>query len=479
LPVFEHSGYRLSNIKDVVIVKAPIVRKIEIYKTEEKYRIPVQLDSFTLERKNSLFIHITARTGNQAFEGWGEGTPLNPSFTGETCEEMIDDIERRIAPVFIGREIGSIQSVLDLIKNARYMKYGGLCALSAVDMALFDMLGRFMEKPVFTMIREFLHIDPVDIDSLFMPLSTYLGFINPGVETEVDDITERVINLAEKGFRFFEVPIYRHTHLPHVIEIISHIKGKLNSIFPGTNFSFSLDANESFKNIEDIKYIGNSDLSVFSSIIQPFHRDIPYYSSLLRKTLKEQKKIIPILADQSASSVERTRNVVESGAIDGIVVRTGRSGGFSFVVDLFNYLSEHSEIPVVFSSLHESGLGTSANIHSALVLDGFRFENSGYGFDQFPGMSVGENLNEKDSIKYINPERGWTDIDRGGHRVINYLQAVGNGMGLGQEINVDYILSITQKASIISGREGKIVIHRFPYRKGKPDNRKVDEEIRR
>ncbi|MCD4785020.1 MAG: hypothetical protein K8T10_14495 [Candidatus Eremiobacteraeota bacterium] len=458
-------------------MNCPIIKKIEIYKTEEQYRAPVPAGSFTLKKRYSIFIHITARLGNKTYEGWGEGSQFHPFFTGETCEQMTDDVEKRIAPHIIGMEIHSVRGVLDLINKLKGMKYDYLCTLSAVDMALFDLLGQFRQASVFSMIRKFLQMEPIEENFPNMPISLCLDFIKPDSESGIDEIIKKADKLAGDGYRFFEVPLYKHSDLAYVNNMISRINEKLHLSFPGIKFSFSIHAGEVFSEIEEIRDIKQNDFAGVSHFIQPFHRDIPHYSFLLKEMLREQDDKLSVFSDQGASSVERIRNLVESGSVDGIVVKMGRSGGFSFIVELYNFLLKYPGIPLAFSSLFESGLGTAANIHASLVLHESGLRDSGYGFDGFSRVAGDKYCHGKDAIKYINPDKGWTDIDGSGCMVFGSLQAVGNTKGLGQEINMDYILSNTHKASIISRRNEKIVIHRFPYRKGSPDNRNVETEI--
>jgi L-alanine-DL-glutamate epimerase-like enolase superfamily enzyme len=103
-----------------------------------------------------IIVRVAARLGEALLEGWGEGAPGDPSFTGQTAEIAANDVERRIAPSIIGQGFKSADDIFALIGQASNLRLEMGCALAAIDNALFDLLGKMENCPVFMILRRHL-----------------------------------------------------------------------------------------------------------------------------------------------------------------------------------------------------------------------------------------------------------------------------------------------------------------------------------
>jgi hypothetical protein len=63
----------------------------------------------------------------------------------------------------------------------------------------------------------------------------------------------------------------------------------------------------------------------------------------------------------------------------------------------------------------------------------------------------------KDTILYYNKKTGWIIKNKEGVAIYDSKQIVGNGSGLGVDINQSYINAITQIQTIVSLENGNIV----------------------
>ena len=76
---------------------------------------------------------------------------------------------------------------------------------------------------------------------------------------------------------------------------------------------------------------------------------------------------VPVAADEAVDSVESARAVLAAGAADVLVVKPARVGGPVPVAEIAAYAAE-LDVPVVISSMFETGVGLALALASAAVL---------------------------------------------------------------------------------------------------------------
>jgi L-alanine-DL-glutamate epimerase-like enolase superfamily enzyme len=104
----------------------------------------------------------------------------------------------------------------------------------------------------------------------------------------------------------------------------------------------------------DIKYVE-----------QPLSPDSgPEASARLRRAVP-----IPIVADEAVASPEATRALLDAEAVDVLVVKPARVGGLRCAVRIIETAAE-AGVPVVVSTLFETGIGIAAALRLAAALRG-------------------------------------------------------------------------------------------------------------
>lgn len=403
-------GFYSFRLKIFGTMNGLIIKKIETY----HFRSPYNSEDPSARQPVNLSVRITGRAREILLEGWGEGTPWLPSFTGITSEQMACDIEKIIAPALWNREIGDMGHILEIIQGLRKSRYGISCSLSPIDTALFDLLGKLRKKPVYEMVREYLNIE-----------------ISPEKPVEV--------------------------RIPEQSEFV--------------------DCGERFNSAGEVLSMLESLESIPGYLVQPFHRDMTGPAAELKAQLAERGFETRIMADAGASTVERIQNIIAAGAADGAVVRMNLSGGFSFLVDLMKIIRNNPSFNVLLSGSGEKGPGISALMHgTAILYDGSTHPIKVCGGGFFPpgglfGIVSPDFLEERPGrrINIIN--------DDGRKSLPGSIWLNGDGKGLGQKINQDLLMELTERASVVFQRDGKTHVHRFPYHKGRPESRNVTVEV--
>ncbi len=76
---------------------------------------------------------------------------------------------------------------------------------------------------------------------------------------------------------------------------------------------------------------------------------------------------VPIAADEAASSVRAVRDLLRAEAVDVLVIKPARVGGPAAVAEIADLAAEHG-VPVVVSTLFETGVGIAASLAAAAAL---------------------------------------------------------------------------------------------------------------
>ena len=91
-------------------------------------------------------------------------------------------------------------------------------------------------------------------------------------------------------------------------------------------------------------------------------------------TLRRRVRV-PVAADESASSVAAVRALLAAQAVDLLVVKLARVGGLAAAAEIAEAAAERG-VPVVMSTLFETGIGIAAALHAAAILPDVRLRGA-------------------------------------------------------------------------------------------------------
>src|SRR5580658_8491693 len=107
-------------------------------------RKPVKMAGETVTRADNVFVRVEADNG---VIGWGEAASA-PTMTGETVASMMAAVDH-MAPGLRGCAADDFAGVA--AEMAARM-YGNTSAKAAIDMALYDLVGRATQRPVHALL---------------------------------------------------------------------------------------------------------------------------------------------------------------------------------------------------------------------------------------------------------------------------------------------------------------------------------------
>lgn len=163
------------------------------------------------EMRNWVFIKV--ETNEAGLYGWGEATL---EWKARAVVGAVEDI----APLLIGRDPRDIEQAVRVMHKHGFWRMGviGTSAISGIEVALWDILGKDLGVPVWRLLGGKTH-DRV-------PVYTHLGLgdMRSVYETmQVHALVEAGLAVVEKGYRAVKVVFIPYTHYTARIRAVDHV----------------------------------------------------------------------------------------------------------------------------------------------------------------------------------------------------------------------------------------------------------------
>ena len=313
------------------------ITNIEIFQISIPFIRPYKLSKVygTLTHANAVIVKVQTDTG---IVGWGEADP-NAPFTEDTLDSVVTAIRDRMARHLIGKDptrIAQIEAKLD-----REVE-GGLMAKGAVDMALYDIFGKFYQVPAHTFLGGMIHEQ--------IPL---LGPIGSGTPEED---TEAINSLISEGYRTVMIKMGA---LPISVEIERMISAFKNF---GDHITFITDANQGWELDEALTFAGGIKGHEPVLVEQPIGRNEV-------EGLREFGNHVSCLtsADESVVSFRDANLLIRSGAVDVFSIKVSKNGGLVKSKMIANAAAV-AGIKCLMNSMLEFGITQAASLQLGCTL---------------------------------------------------------------------------------------------------------------
>lgn len=338
-----------------------------------------------------MLLHLTDADGISA---WSECVAGEfPNYSSETIDTAWHAIENWIAPRLLGRSIEhtAIYDFLDHdIRGHEMAKAGvemGCWGLSATRKGVslsVELGGTQTDVPV---------------------------GISLGIQNTPADLVQRAAAAHHQGYQKIKLKIGPGRDIDFVAAV--------REALPDAHLM--ADANNAYS-LEDADRLAQLDNFDLMMIEQPLeHMDIAQHAKL-------QKKLrTPICLDESITSVNRARDMIELGSGRIINIKPGRVGGYTSSIRIHDLTRQHG-VPVWCGGMLESGVGRAYNVALA-SLPNFKL----------PGdLSPSARYWEKDIVK---PE--WTMSEKGTVRVPRDVA------GIGVEVDHNRVSDLTVRETVL------------------------------
>ncbi len=266
--------------------------------------------------------------------GFGE-TAAAFEVTGESKRSIIEAIEF-ISSVLLDRDIDSIDEAVSMIND---IPVANNSAKAALEIALYDIFLKNKKEPLYK----------------------FLGGIKTDIKTgitislnEEKSMVSDALDAQNRGFKSLKIKLGNN-----VEEDIKRVMVISNAL--GKDISLRLDANQGWSVKESIKFLKaleKEDINI-EFIEQPVEKN----DIMGLKTIKKYTNI-PVLADESAFSLEDVQNILENEAADYINIKLDKCGGISKALEIADFCKSY-EVKCMMGCMLEGPVSIAAAAHVA------------------------------------------------------------------------------------------------------------------
>ena len=279
--------------------------------------------------------HVLVRlTADDGQIGLGEASPL-PSFTGETAESILLHLHHVFLPMLLGTspfDVASIHERMDWLP-------ANTSAKAAIDIALYDLMGKGTGVPVTSLIGGTVRPD--------VPVTFPLG---------IDDIHETVtkaVSAVERGIATLKMKI---GHDPDAD--VARVKAVRSAV--GPHVKIRIDANQGYDVPSAARIVTRlADVGI-EYVEQPVAQwDLAGLAAVRRATG------VPIMADESLHSLRDAVQLIEHEAVDIFAIKLIKTAGLTQARHIAALAAAH-QIDIVVISPFDMQIGAAAGLALAL-----------------------------------------------------------------------------------------------------------------
>lgn len=286
----------------------------------------------TVERVEDIVVRITAENGMM---GYGEAPPT-AVITGDTKGSVVCAIGEFIAPALLGMDILSLDEVMERLDRSIV---GNPSAKAAVDMALYDLWGKVLGKPLYQLLGGYRRSFETDITIS----------VNP-----IPQMVEDSLAAVKEGYSILKVKVGKEgmADIPRVAAIREAV---------GKDVKIRVDANQGWNVKDSIRII--SAMEDAGLDIELVEQPVPAHDidGMAKIT---QAVYTPILADESVFSPLDALEIVRRGAADLVNIKLMKTGGIHQAIKICDIASLYG-VECMMGCMLESKLAVSAAAHLA------------------------------------------------------------------------------------------------------------------
>ena len=307
------------------------IKSIEYFRLEMPLTIPYTIAYETVDHATNIILKLTTNTG---LTGWGCAAP-DAQVTGESPEDVIDNIEKIIIPVLQGQSPYQIAKINHFLKKQLKMASS---TLAMVDMALYDIVARKAKLPLYQLLGGYRHSIKTGITIGIIPL---------------EDTLLQAKEFKRKGFSI--IKLKGGLNVSDDIEKIIKLREVL-----GKDFTLRFDANQGYTVKQSLQFIDNTKSAGIEILEQPLNQK---KSKKLGKVTNSVET--PVMADESIKSLLDAYHLVSNNLINMVNIKLMKVGGV-LEAQHINSVAKAAGIEVMAGCLDECELGISAGLHFAL-----------------------------------------------------------------------------------------------------------------
>jgi muconate cycloisomerase len=332
------------------------ITNIKIYQIGLKLKRPLKIAKMVRERSSNVVIKIETDEG---IEGYGESTCVH-FFWGETQGSVRDVVENHLKTGLIGEDPTNIISLIDKMNS---VIVGNPFAKAAVEMALWDIKGKALGAPVYSLLGGFRRKS--------IPTSHSVGY------GALPEMVRQASELVDQGYRTLKIYCGRDT--PEAdLERIRKVRKAV-----GDKIELYVEANQRWGFKTALRLLPLLEDLQILFIEQPI-------SSFLRKEMKilRERSPVPLALDEGVFTPEDVFMAKEEGLSDIVNIYVLKAGGIYNAKKALD-VADTVGMDTFVGSFNELGISSIAGAHIAATIANL----------PYPCYLVGPTLYEEDILK--------------------------------------------------------------------------------
>lgn len=308
------------------------ITRIEAWPVLLRLSEPYTIAYESVAEVTNIFIRMET---NRGITGYGCAAP-SEGVTGEKVEGFLDVIESTIVPFLKGAD--PLRAARIMLRLKRHLK-GKPSLLAAVDMALFDILGKTAGLPLWKILGGFRDR---------IKTSVTIG-IMPEKET-----VEHGLYWKKRGFRSLKLKGGLHVDAD-----ISRVWKVREAV--GRDMELRFDANQGFTVEDAIRFVEQTRDARLELLEQPTPKGLPDLLGHVTRGVS-----IPVMADEALMTLRDAFRIARRGLADMVNVKLMKVGGIGEALQV-NAVARSAGLEVMVGCMDESALAIAAGLHFALA----------------------------------------------------------------------------------------------------------------
>jgi L-alanine-DL-glutamate epimerase-like enolase superfamily enzyme len=295
---------------------------------------PFTIAYSTMDHAINYFLRIDTDAG---ISGFG-CSAFDEEVTGENAHTIDRALHDIATPMLLGEDPIAYR---DLLRRLYVQLSDQPTALAAVDMALFDILGKHVGLPVYRLLGG--------------KRTAMLSSITIGIRP-IDEVLEKAKQWTKRGYQALKIK--GGVSLEEDTEKLYRIRESV-----GRDIQLYFDANQGYTREEALACMRVLATVDAKFIEQPCHKkDLSAFSALAEFS----GHCIAVMADEAALGPEDVHQVIAAGGADMFNIKLAKTGGILRALELDAVAQSYGSRTMV-GCMDEAGLGIAAALHVALA----------------------------------------------------------------------------------------------------------------